>query len=83
MIILRLNFDPKCLFFYLSIYNIRLKARQIPILMNNKLKGCPNTPTKIKKGTDRKLTKKQQGKWQIKQDQTKQDETDNDYTRCE
>ena len=51
--------------------------------MNNKLKGCPKTPNKIKKGTDRKLTKKQQGKWETKQDQTNQDETDDDYTRWE
>ena len=29
------------------------------------------------------MTKKQQGKWQTKEDQTKQDEADNDYTRWE
>ena len=52
------------IFIYLFIYNIRLEARQNPILMNNKLKGCPKTPNKIKKGTDRKMTKsnKENGK---------------------
>ena len=40
------------------IYNIRLDARQSPMLMNNKLKGCPNTPNIVKKGAGRKLTTK-------------------------
>ena len=49
-----------CLFVFvcLFIYYIRFKARQNPVLMNNKLKGCPKTPNKIKKGTDRKMTKR-------------------------
>ena len=54
-------------FFNLFISNIRHDTRQNPILTHNKLKGCPSTQNKIKKGTDGKMTKKQQGKWETKQ----------------
>ena len=36
--------------------------------MNNKLKGCPNTPNTIKRGQTENRQKKQLRKWQTQQE---------------